>query len=62
MTAKTLGIESHGGYGDRMSDVVSVRDRSALTARELIGRRRSIPVVDPGALRADIDALLDPTR
>lgn len=33
----------------------------ALTARELIRRRRSLPAVDPEALRADIDDLLDPT-
>jgi prevent-host-death family protein len=33
----------------------------ALTARELIRRRRSLPAVDPATLRADIDELLDPT-
>lgn len=28
---------------------------------QLIERRRTLPVVDPAALRADIDAVIDPT-
>jgi antitoxin (DNA-binding transcriptional repressor) of toxin-antitoxin stability system len=35
--------------------------RPALTARELIRRRSSLPHVDPRALRADLDELMDPT-
>ena len=30
-----------------------------LSARELIRRRKALPAVDPSALRADIDAVLD---
>lgn len=32
----------------------------ALTAAELIRRRRSLPDVDPDRLRSDIDAWIDP--
>jgi len=35
--------------------------RRGLTASELIARRRSLPDMDPAALRRDIDALLDLT-
>lgn len=35
--------------------------RRTLTARELIARRQHLPRVDAAALRADLDAVLDPT-
>jgi prevent-host-death family protein len=35
--------------------------RQPLAARELVRRRRTLPEVDPAALRRDIDALLDST-
>jgi prevent-host-death family protein len=31
-----------------------------LSATSLLGRWRSVPVVDPDAFRADVDAVLDP--
>lgn len=31
-----------------------------LTARQILERWRSLPIVDPGGLRADLDKLLDP--
>ncbi len=34
--------------------------RPPLSAEALMGRWRRLPPVDPGALRADVDALLDP--
>lgn len=34
--------------------------RTSPTARELIRRRRSLPAVDPDALCADVDELMDP--
>ena len=34
--------------------------RAGIPAAELIRRRRSLPVVDPVRMRADIDAWLDP--
>ena len=33
--------------------------RPALSAEALIGRRQALPTVDPVALRADIDSLID---
>ena len=33
--------------------------RAALTASELMGRRRNLPAVDPVALRRDLDELVD---
>ncbi len=35
--------------------------RPPLTAANLLARWRSLPRVDPAALRADVDALIDPT-
>lgn len=35
--------------------------RPRLTANTLLARWRTVPVVDPVAFRADIDAVLDPT-
>ena len=35
--------------------------RTPLSTRELIRRRRSLPDVDPARLRADIDEVLDPS-
>ena len=37
------------------------RPRPAPTPAELIARRRSLPPMDPDALRRDLDELLDPT-
>lgn len=37
------------------------RERSRVSASQLIERRRRLPAVDPAALRADIDDLLDPS-
>ena len=34
--------------------------RRSASPMELISRRRHIPPVDPAALRADLDALIDP--
>ena len=34
--------------------------RSALTAGELVRRRRNLPAVDPDALRRDIDEIIAP--
>jgi hypothetical protein len=34
--------------------------RRSATAAELISRRRRLPRVDPAALRADLDAMIDP--
>lgn len=34
--------------------------RRSASPTELIARRRHIPPVDPAALRADLDALIDP--
>jgi prevent-host-death family protein len=36
--------------------------RRPLTSDQLLRRWRALPVVDPVALRADIDAALDPRR
>jgi len=35
--------------------------RPPLSAETLLTRRRGLPVVDPDALRADVDQLLDPS-
>jgi prevent-host-death family protein len=35
------------------------RTRRSPSAADLIARRRSLPVVDPDALRGDLDAVLD---
>lgn len=35
--------------------------RTAVTAEVLLDRWRALPVVDPAAVRADIDAVLDPS-
>ncbi len=35
--------------------------RPGLTAAELIRRRAALPVLDPARMRADIDAVLDPS-
>lgn len=32
-----------------------------LTAAVLVARRRHLPLVDPASLRADLDAVIDPT-
>ena len=37
------------------------RPRPATSAAELVARRRSLPAVDPEALRSDIDGVLDPS-
>ena len=34
--------------------------RRGPTARELVARRRTLPVIDPELLRADLDAVLSP--
>lgn len=36
------------------------RSRRSPSSADLIARRRSLPSVDPGALRRDIDSILDP--
>lgn len=36
------------------------RTRRSPSPAELIARRRHLPTVDPGALRRDLDAVLDP--
>lgn len=45
------------------AEVAELRPRSTrgLTAAQLIARRRTLPPVDPEALRRDVDALIDPT-
>ena len=35
------------------------RARKSPSAADLVARRRSLPAVDPAALRADLDAVLD---
>jgi antitoxin (DNA-binding transcriptional repressor) of toxin-antitoxin stability system len=35
--------------------------RPPLSAETLLSRRRGLPAVDPAALRADVDQLLDPS-
>jgi prevent-host-death family protein len=35
--------------------------RPSVSAAELIRRRRRLPIVDPAALRRDIDDLMDPS-
>lgn len=46
--------------GEPVATVQPVPRRPA-GVRQLIARRRSLPPVDAGALRADLDELLDPT-
>lgn len=36
-------------------------ERKALTSVQLLARWRRLPIVDPAALRADVDAMLDQT-
>lgn len=43
--------------GRAVAELRSVRP--PLSAEALLGRRRRLPAVDPGALRADVDRLLD---
>lgn len=45
------------------SEVAEIRPvvRKSPPAAELIARRRHLPVVDPVALRHDLDKVLDPT-
>ena len=45
--------------GAEIADLRPLRRRSPAPA-DLIARRVSLPRVDPGALRRDIDDLLDP--
>ncbi|WP_172461487.1 type II toxin-antitoxin system Phd/YefM family antitoxin [Branchiibius hedensis] len=46
--------------GHPVAELSPLPRRSPSTA-ELIRRRRNLPYVDPVALRADIDAVLDPS-
>ncbi|MFT3886705.1 MAG: type II toxin-antitoxin system prevent-host-death family antitoxin [Arachnia sp.] len=57
---------SHGGSVVVTKDGVPVAElralaREPLSTRELMRRRRSLPHVDPGQMRTDIDELLDST-
>jgi prevent-host-death family protein len=45
---------------ERGERLVVTRDGRAVA--ELIERRKRLPRVDPDALRADIDAVIDPSR
>lgn len=45
--------------GEAVAAVVPLR-RRGLSARELVERRRRLPRVDAAAVRADIDAVIDP--
>lgn len=73
-TVSVRELRNHGGEVlDRVArgeSVVVTRDGAAVaelrplprrtaTAAELIARRRSLPSVDPAALRADLDRVLD---
>ena len=44
--------------GEPVAELRPIR-RAGLTASELVERRRNLPIVDPAALRADLDAILD---
>lgn len=46
--------------GDPVAAIVPLRRRS-LRAEELVARRAHLPAMDPDALRADLDELLDPS-
>lgn len=46
--------------GEAVAELVPVR-RKPLTAVDLLERWRNVPNVDPKQLRADIDALIDPS-
>jgi prevent-host-death family protein len=46
--------------GAPVAELAPIRRRSA-PAAELIARRRSLPDVDPHALRRDLDEFLDPS-
>ena len=46
--------------GDPVAELRPVARRSPSPA-ELVARRRHLPLVDPVALRRDLDELLDPT-
>lgn len=46
--------------GTPVAELAPVRHRSAPPA-ELIARRRTLPPVDPTALRRDIDTVMDPS-
>ena len=46
--------------GAPVAELAPLRRRSA-PAAELIARRRALPLVDPAALKRDIDAVLDAT-
>lgn len=54
---ETLEVTSDGA---KVAELRPLR-RRALTTRQLIERRRSLPAVDFDSLRADIDAVIDPT-
>ena len=44
--------------GEPVAELRPIR-RAGLAASELVERRRNLPIVDPAALRADLDAILD---
>ena len=44
--------------GEPVAELRPIR-RAGLTASELVERRRNLPIVDPVALRADLDRILD---
>jgi prevent-host-death family protein len=46
--------------GAQVAELRPLPKRSLSTA-ELVARRRALPFVDPDALRADIDDLIDPS-
>lgn len=46
--------------GEPVASIIPLR-RSALRVEELIARRQTLPPIDPDALRADLDDLIDPT-
>jgi len=46
--------------GAEVAEMVPLH-RSSVAPAELIARRRALPLVDPDALRRDVDAVLDAT-
>jgi prevent-host-death family protein len=75
-TVSVRDLRNHGGevlrrveHGERLvvtrdgAPVAELRPlrRSSASAAELIRRRKNLPPVDPGALRRDIDHLIDPS-